>query len=393
MYKMVMLIGFYDDVKPSLPNIRIFRQPMSSVSVAMALNNEEFHSMAAGEAFEFDFTAPEAEVLLVDDNAINLTVAEGLLEPLKMKVFSATSGMDAIEMISQKHFDIIFMDHMMPEMDGVETTRVIRRLHPEYNDVPILALTANAMEGTREMFLSEGMNDFIAKPIEVRTIVSKVKQWLPVEKIVKGRVVVEKEAEVQEEIVIGDLDTAAARKLLGNDKLFWNILKEYYKNINSKTSTIKKFELEKDWPAYTIEVHALKSASRQIGAMELSQMAAELEKAGNARDSEYIRENTNAMLDRYLGYIPILAPFCEEEKTDDSEKSLIGKEELLTLFTEMAEAVDNLDMDSMEEVMKKIESFRYEGEQSDLAERLREAVDSIDVDTCTEILESWKNLI
>lgn len=390
----VMLIGFFDEAKPPLPNVRVFRQPLSSVSVAMALNNEEFHSLLdEKEAFEFDFTAPDAEVLLVDDNAINLTVAEGLLEPLKMKVFTAPSGKDAIDMISRKHFDLIFMDHMMPELDGVETTRIIRRLHPEYSDVPIIALTANAMEGTKEMFLSEGMNDFVAKPIEVRTIVSKVKQWLPVEKILKGRTVVDNNPQFDEKIVVGDLDTNTARKLLGNDKLFWSILKEYYKNINAKTKLIKSLELDKDWPAYTIEVHALKSASKQIGAMELSSMAAELEMAGNARDSEFIRANTNKMLDRYQGYIPVLAPFCEEKKVDEGTKSAASNDELTVLFEEMAEAVDNLDMDAMEEVMTKLEKFKYDGEQAELAEKLREAVDSIDVDTCTELLDSWKNLL
>ena len=84
------------------------------------------------------------------------------------------SGKEAITKISERRYDIVFMDHMMPELDGVETTHIIRRFHPEYNDVPIIALTANAMNGTREVFLAEGMNDFIAKPVELKTLISKV---------------------------------------------------------------------------------------------------------------------------------------------------------------------------------------------------------------------------
>ena len=87
---------------------------------------------------------------------MNLTVAEGILEPLKMKIDTVTSGKAAVDKISKFHYDIIFMDHMMPELDGVETTHIIRRFHPEYDDVPIIALTANAMEGTKEMFCRKG---------------------------------------------------------------------------------------------------------------------------------------------------------------------------------------------------------------------------------------------
>ncbi|MFR8119435.1 MAG: response regulator [Lachnospira sp.] len=93
------------------------------------------------------------------------------------------SGKEAIEKISSQMYDIIFMDHMMPELDGVETTHIIRRFHPEYDDVPIIALTANAIDGTKEMFLKEGMNDFVPKPIELQFLTAKIKHWLPAEKI------------------------------------------------------------------------------------------------------------------------------------------------------------------------------------------------------------------
>ena len=390
----IELIPFFDQAEPSLPNIRIFKEPLSSVSIAMALNNEEFHMGSEDSGtFEFDFTAPEAEVLIVDDNAINLTVAEGLLEPLKMKISSALSGMDAIDQIGKKKFDLIFMDHMMPEMDGVETTRVIRRLHPDYNDVPIIALTANAVGGTKEMFLSEGMNDFVPKPIEVQVIISKVKQWLPIEKIIKGSAIVAKtDSSSEEHFEVGDLDTDSARKLLGNDKLFWGILKEYYKGISRKAELIRGYKEAKDWPAYTIEVHALKSASKQIGAMELSNMAAELEKAGNARDTAYIQANTDPMLERYLSYIPVFAPFCEEEKKEEP-KNEFDREAVLSLFDQLHEAADNLDMDAMEEIMQQIDTFSFPDECASLVDELREAVGNIDGDTCDEIMEQLRNLL
>ncbi|MBP3505798.1 MAG: PocR ligand-binding domain-containing protein [Lachnospiraceae bacterium] len=390
----VMLTDFYSNRKSDVTNLKIIRKPLSTTCIAMSLNDETMHINDADELFEFDFIAPKAEVLLVDDNPINLTVAEGLLEPLKMQITTANSGKKALDLIAKKRFDLIFMDHMMPELDGVETTRIIRRLHPSFDDVPIIALTANAVDGSKDLFLSEGMNDFVPKPIELKTITAKIKKWLPPEKIEKGGAITgenksSEATDVNEKLVIGDLDTDSARKLLGSDKLFWTILKEYYKAISTKSMLIKDLEQKEDWKAYTIEVHALKSTSRQIGAMELSDMAAELERAGNAGDVQKIVSNTNEMLQKYVGYIDILKPFFEEEKPA-IKKNYIQQEQLLELFERMLEAVNNLDMDQMEDVIMDMKRYNYSDKQVDYFEELEIAVGNIDVDRCEEIINKWK---
>ena len=197
------------------------------------------------------------------------------------------------------------------------------------------------------------------------------------------------EVDGQEKIEIGDLDTQAARKLLGNDRLFWQILKEYYKVIQSKSMLIKELEQQEDWKAYTIEVHALKSASRQIGAMELSLMAANLEKAGKEGDIQMIKDQTDDMLQKYISYIDILKPFCEEEE-DTSPKISIDQVSLSGLFDRMLEAVDNLDMDKMEEIIHDMNRYIYSGAQSGIFEELKTAVECIDVDRCEEIIEQWR---
>ena len=112
------------------------------------------------------FTAPDAKVLIVDDNSVNLTVSEGLIEPLKMKTSTALSGKEAIRKIEETHYDLILMDHMMPEMDGVETTRIIRRMYPDYDNVPIIALTANAFDEDVQRSMQAGMNAHLSKPVE-----------------------------------------------------------------------------------------------------------------------------------------------------------------------------------------------------------------------------------
>ena len=146
------------------------------------LNLEKRQSRTMQTAEYENFRAPEAKVLIVDDNLVNRKVAAGLMKPFAMQIDTAKSGEEAIEMVKQKEYHLIFMDHMMPDMDGVEATHVIRELEGEYyRKVPIIALTANAINGVKEMFLAEGMDDFIAKPIDFKELSEKIVQWLPFE--------------------------------------------------------------------------------------------------------------------------------------------------------------------------------------------------------------------
>lgn len=391
----VLLVGFYDHVEYNIPNLLVVRKPLFALNIALILNGEKLHFDNEDEEKEFDFIAPDAHVLIVDDNAVNLTVAEGLLEPLKMQIDTVTSGQAAIGKIANFHYDIVFMDHMMPELDGVETTHIIRRFHSEYNDVPIIALTANAVEGTKEMFCREGMNDFVAKPIEIRVMVDKVRQWLPVEKIKKVNKVYDaeetgKESRRTEPIVVGDLDTKAAMEFFFNEDLFWKTLKVYYRSIKKKAKVIKSMMEQRDWTGYTIEVHALKSASKQIGAMSLSEKAAAMEKAGNARDAAAIHKGTDEMLKQYLGYIPILEPFCKEDDENEADKKDISNGILKSFFAKMRTAVEDLDMDQMEEVIGEMNQYRYEDGHRELFKKLAEAVEEVDVDLCEEILKEWE---
>jgi HPt (histidine-containing phosphotransfer) domain-containing protein len=271
------------------------------------------------------------------------------------------------------------MDHMMPELDGVETTHIIRRFHPEYDDVPIIALTANAVEGTKEMFCREGMNDFIPKPIELRLLASKVKQWIPIEKVQKIHHTrnIDKGEKKSDHIVVGDLDIKYAMEFLVSEELFWKVLKVYYHSIDKKAKLIKELEEAENWTEYTIEVHALKNSSKQIGAMVLSERAAAMEKAGNARDALSIHRHTDKMLEQYMGYRSILEPFCADSAKGDAGKEKVPAEAVQNCFGRMRGAVDDLDMDGMEEVIQEMDQYRYEGWQKEMFARLKEAVEEI----------------
>lgn len=165
-------------------------KPLYSLLVGAALNGGQMKWNAAdGVGQKHQLIAPDAKVLIVDDNGMNLKVATGLLKPYKMQLFTAESGYQAIEMVKNETYDLILMDHMMPGMDGVETVHKIRALSGDYfQNIPIIALTANAVNGAREMFLRESFQDFASKPIEIKTLERVLKKWLPKSKQKKEEV-------------------------------------------------------------------------------------------------------------------------------------------------------------------------------------------------------------
>lgn len=394
----VVLIGFKDHIDVGMENVLAVHKPIYISILAKILAHEDLYADEDdSEDDGFEFIAPSAEVLIVDDNEVNLKVAEGIIAPLEMKVDKALSGKEAIEMIGGKHYDLVFMDHMMPDLDGIETTRIIRRFHENYDDVPIIALTANVMEEMRATFLVEGMNDFVAKPIKSKVIVSKIRQWLPqqkIQKITEEEKLAKRKQQESKGIDIPELDTEMALRLLGNEALFWQILTEYYKTIPKKAAAIEKSKGAADWRNYTIESHALKSSSKQIGAIELSELAARMEQAGNDQDIDYILAHHEEMMGMYYGLQKILEKYVDIPD-DGAEKPKEGYDakKLLDCLEKMQEAVDDLDMDGMGQVIKEMEGIALGEKDEQLLTKMEDAVESLDVEICEQLIMEWKKQI
>ncbi len=387
----VILVNFDSFFTPEQKNLRMVRRPLSTLAFSLVLNDKRMSFDGSEDDFEFDFVAPDARVLIVDDNPTNLMVARGLLEPLGMTIETAMSGKQAIELVSQYDYDIIFMDHMMPEMDGIETAQYIRNHFPNTDNTPIIALTANAVSGAKEMFLSSGMNDFVPKPVEVKNITAKVRRWLPNEKLVK-RTAQESSVVSEESISIEGIDTEAAIKLIGSVALYKKVAQDYYKNIDGMYADIFSAYESGDWENYTIKVHALKSASRQIGAMDLAVLAEKLEAAGHESDIEYIKGNTDELLEQYRVVQQLLAvPFGEVE--EQTELVDFDSDVLMDRLVELKNGCDELDMDVMEQIGEELKKYNYSEEQKKLVDRLLEAIGMIDVDTCNEVADELMSLI
>ena len=253
---------------------------------------------------------------------------------------------------------------------------------------------SDAVNGVQKMFQEEGLNDFVPKPMELKILVNAVRKWLPKEKLQmrRGEILDVKPQMVERAKLpqIGDLDIQVAYAKLGSEKLFWSVLKEYYRVIGKKCALIQKYREQHDRKAYTVEVHALKSASRQIGAMRLADLAERLEAAGNGGDDAMIDAQTDALLEKYRSYQEILAPWCAGQEKKETLGQTIPGEELQQALNEMQEAVDELDMDAIEMILERLMQYQLGDSDQELLAQLQEACADFDAETCEALISEWK---
>ena len=390
--KVIVIDGYVDCHDSPIKGAVIVNKPLYVNNILRILNNETLvlHENE-DEMVEIDFEAPDAKILVVDDNEVNLTVCIGLLKPLHVQTDTALSGAEAIEKISSQMYDLVFMDHMMPMMDGIETTHIIRRMHPEYDDVPIIALTANAMENAKGMFLVEGMNDFMPKPIEFALLLQMLKNWLPKEKIIElsqEEIASLNSNEPDQTMDIPGLDVKEAVRLIGSVSIYHDVLNQYYKNVEKKKQVILSSYETADWERYTTEVHALKSSSRQIGAFDLGDLAEKLEMAGKAKDISFIRQNTGELLDRYTALKETLRAYVP---ADEEQKEIVQRtdREIADILEELIAATVELDSTTIEDLVRKLETSVTQEPQSTLVSQMKDASEDYDFERCKSLANQW----
>jgi signal transduction histidine kinase/DNA-binding response OmpR family regulator len=259
--------------------------PAYAIPVANLLNGVRMEQGVRKSVVRF--TAPDIRVLIVDDIVTNLKVAQGLLAAYQMQIDICTSGKSAVSMVKNKRYDLIFMDHMMPGMDGIETMMQIRALEGDhFKLLPIIALTANALSGMQEMFLSKGFDDYLAKPIEITKLNTLIEKWVPREKrqTLGGSGALP--AGCSPELEIDGLDTQKGIAMAGGDEATYReILELYCQDVEERLPDLETMR------NFVINVHGIKSASASIGADFLSNEARLLEKAGKENDMEYIAQH------------------------------------------------------------------------------------------------------
>ena len=328
--------------------------PVHAISVANLLNgrygstdyneNDDRHAR---------FTAPEARVLIVDDVNTNLVVTEGLLSPFAMQIDCAVSGAEAIGLVRRYHYDLVLMDHMMPEMDGIEATLKIREMGAEdeyYRRLPIVALTANAVVGVREMFLQNGMDDFLAKPIETTKLYAVVEKWIPREKRQKaadaGKFMPEPER------IISGIDINAGIAMTGGNPVnYRHILDVFRKDGAEKEEQLRASLEQEDIGLFTIHVHALKSASASIGALRIAEQAKQLELAGRKEDREFIREHTGPFLAELHAVVEQISTYLDQMAGSETPEHEEDHELLVAQLTLLKEALAVIDIEAMDKAL------------------------------------------
>lgn len=289
------------------------------------------------------FTAPGVKALIVDDNAINRKVARGFLKNYAFDLTEAESGPEAIKLVHDVRYDIIFMDHMMPGMDGIEAEEIIRRDCGENGTAPvIIALTANAMEGMREHFLECGFQDFISKPLDRKELNQLLLRWIP-EKYRHTKEKIEEPIPLDPAAFqIDGIDmNAAIQYYSGDEEGFAELLELYYMDGKRKISLLHEL-MESDLSHYQIEVHGLKSASANIGAMTVSDLARAQENAAAQRNREFITEQFPLLLAEYETLLANIGQFLNQRSQKHNRKEKLPALPIQELKEQTAEALDEL---------------------------------------------------
>ena len=385
-------------------NIKMVYKPYYVLSIASILNGEYSLQRLDGSHYqEKKFIAPEANVLVVDNNLMNLKVVEGLLRPYKIKVFVATSGRECLAKLDSARYDIIFMDHMMPEMDGVETAHKIRAKAGIYfQNVPIVALTANAIGGAREMFLEEGFQEYVAKPIEMSHLERVLRKYIPEEKIIRMDDASATYEEVADYVQTDENLRINRRRGLqycgGNEADYKEILQVYLSTGLQKIREIREKYKEEDWKNYTILVHALKSTSIGIGATKLGEMAKELETAGKEGNISYIQAHHREVMHEYEEVLLEIGGETIRDKfdkgpvrmTDEVPEEPVALEEItgeqLEFYLKnLIELMDTFEKEEVENKIKELSAYCYQGTNlKDMLRPISEKVSQFDFLTAAE---------
>ncbi len=346
------------------------------------------------ETYHESFHAPKAKILVVDDTKTNLTVIEGLLKKTKIQIDTAISGFDAIEMVKENKYDIIFLDHRMPEMDGIQTFHAMKEMSDNASiDTPVIALTANAISGSREMYYQEGFDNYMSKPVDPSKLEEMILMYLPPDKVVKpgdkdfvsdADNINETEKEAMQELLkVSGVDLEMAIERCGSADAARNVMKDFRMAIDERAGLIERYEKEGDIKNYTIYVHGLKSSARAIGAVDLGDKAEYLEKCGNDNMVDEIHDLTPQLLDLYRSYLSKLEILAME---DDSGKEEIDPEELEGAYSSMKEFISGSFFDSADDIMKMLDEYRIPDQYKEKHAKIKRLLAAVDRDGLLNVL-------
>lgn len=332
------------------------RTPIGRIDQAVEQNREiEKHKRAV-------LLAPEAKLLVVDDNQMNLNVMKGLLKRTEMQVDLVLSGKEALEAVTKTSYDVILMDHMMPEMDGVEALHRLRKLKENQNpQAKVIVLTANAAIGSREEYLKMGFDDYLSKPIEAMNLENMIKKYLPKELVHEIEEVVEETQNLEEieflEEKLRPFGIHLKQGLIyveGELEQYVDMVKLFLRQSEARKEKMRGFLKEGNTEEYTIEVHALKSNGKMIGSRKMSELAYEMEIQGRNGKLEYLRQNQAKLEKGWEELEQGLRILMEEQQKTVMEETIetMTPEEVQVRVERLRNAIEEMDVEAAQEELE-----------------------------------------
>ena len=453
----VLILDYEQETQIGSNMLRIYK-PFTVLSIAAVFNGQKVLQRDEQHLdTRYRFVAPEAKVLVVDDNAMNLKVMARLLLPYQIKVSMASSGQEALDKLDSMEFDCVFLDHMMPEMDGVETLHKIRQKPGSYfQALSVIAFTANAIGGAREMFMEEGFTDFIAKPIELSVLERILRRYIPVQKQISVEEDTAEESTSADKAAAleknGDVNAAAGTtqtslqgadhfnaknagsetealdalraaginieqgiSYCGDKEGLREITMIYHSEGARRNEQLEQFFKEQDWKNYVITVHALKSNSKGIGANELAELALNLEMAGKENRIDYILENHEELMEKHKALLSVFAKntflypegYADTKTDTDAEEEAEAEENKVNVFEEesgvaalteqmklLRAKLDSFESEGLNELLEQISKYQYQDINfEDMTSEIKDKVDDFDFLGAAEVLDSWEEKI
>ena len=351
----------------------------------------EFH-----DATDSIIYAPDAKILVVDDNIINLNVICGILQLCKIKTETATSGREAIELLKNNQYDIVFMDHMMPEMDGIETTKIIREMGIE---IPVVALTANVVTGAKDMLLASGMNDFISKPIIKTSLINLLKNRIPPEKqITPGRENVffdENENVDDREFwdrinkIKGLSVKTGLERVSGQWEVYEKSLKLMIKEIEKSNNNLNYFLASNDLRNFSVEIHSMKGSLANIGVMDLFTEARDLETASSRNNLSFCASKLPSFNEK-LKMLKNELMDAFSQKVESDQPSEIPPE-LISVLKIIKDAFGEMDFLSINKALEELELINLSGQVKEKIENIKDYILIMSYDNANTIIDELLN--
>ncbi|MCR5223416.1 MAG: response regulator [Lachnospiraceae bacterium] len=384
---MTYVVTDYQHVYEDFGACRIIRKPVFCLNVSDVLNDtwnpEEYSKASDKERISY----PDAKVLVVDDNIVNLKVVLNTLKTYGITADMATSGEGCLNILSQEKYDLLLLDQLMPNMSGPETIHELRRSKGINASIPAICITAEFGADVRERLIAEGFQDYIAKPIKDYYLDRILRQYLP-----QHLVVIQNDQETEDGKPEGEareskdpllIDTKAGIDLVnGNEKVYHSILNAYYKEGLLKLEQTPQLLAKEDLTLYTTTVHALKSSSASIGAMNLSERFKELEVAGKKGDRAFIERENEKIFGCFERLLKKVKEYLVEKQSFEDDHDRIKDEKEISLRREEVEELlknlNSVNLKYCEDKILELTGKNYGEKNNDRLREIRKAFEKFD---------------